>query len=215
MTLTATPQAALTVVNNSHPRGCERAVLLIRGESSAGAADGPVRDAAIRRGWQVFTSCLKNGDRAAPDLFLSERRSVLLQDLRDVFVPDLVPDHVFTGFCRRMAGARRQDKEQVGSVSAACSLDEVLPLTLAATADRWGSSTLNDGLAVPLGRSASGTKTLDLQSDGPHLLVAGTTGSGKSELLRSLTLALALSHPPERVVISSSSISRAVQGLAR
>jgi DNA segregation ATPase FtsK/SpoIIIE, S-DNA-T family len=40
---------------------------------------------------------------------------------------------------------------------------------------------------------------LDLQTDGPHLLVAGTTGSGKSELLRSLVLALALSHPPDRV----------------
>ncbi|UUL77749.1 FtsK/SpoIIIE domain-containing protein [Pseudarthrobacter sp. Fe7] len=116
-----------------------------------------------------------------------------------VFVPDLVPDQVFTGFCRRMAGAPRYGGEHGGSVPVACSLDEVLPLTLAATAERWGSSAHTNGLAVPLGRSASGTKMLDLQSDGPHLLVAGTTGSGKSELLRSITLALALSYPPERV----------------
>jgi S-DNA-T family DNA segregation ATPase FtsK/SpoIIIE len=42
-------------------------------------------------------------------------------------------------------------------------------------------------------------QALDIQSDGPHLLVAGTTGSGKSDLLRSLTVALALSYPPDRV----------------
>ena len=34
---------------------------------------------------------------------------------------------------------------------------------------------------------------------GPHLLVAGTTGSGKSELLRSLVLSLALTRSPDTV----------------
>ncbi|HCN23478.1 MAG TPA: hypothetical protein DIT15_14780, partial [Arthrobacter bacterium] len=38
-----------------------------------------------------------------------------------------------------------------------------------------------------------------LHTDGPHLLVAGTTGSGKSELLRTLTVALALSYGPDRI----------------
>lgn len=37
---------------------------------------------------------------------------------------------------------------------------------------------------------------LDLAHDGPHALVAGTTGSGKSELLRSWVLALAVARPP-------------------
>ena len=35
--------------------------------------------------------------------------------------------------------------------------------------------------------------------DGPHGLIAGTTGAGKSELLRSFVAALAAAHPPERV----------------
>ncbi|MBT2566543.1 FHA domain-containing protein [Arthrobacter sp. ISL-85] len=200
VTLTATPTAALGVVNSSHSHGCERAVLLIRGESSTAGADDSVRDAAIQRGWQVLHFRSEEGEWPAPDLFLSEHRCVLRQDLREtVFVPDLVPDDVFTGFCRRMAGERRQDKERVRSVPATCSLDDILPLTPEATAERWDSSSQKDGLSIPLGLSAAGTKTLDLQYDGPHLLVAGTTGSGKSELLRSLTLALALSYPPERV----------------
>ncbi|MCW2494573.1 FtsK/SpoIIIE domain-containing protein [Jatrophihabitans sp.] len=40
---------------------------------------------------------------------------------------------------------------------------------------------------------------LDLDRDGPHALIAGTTGSGKSELLRSLVVALATCHPPTAV----------------
>ena len=39
---------------------------------------------------------------------------------------------------------------------------------------------------------------VDLCRDGPHALVAGTTGSGKSELLQTLVTSLALHHPPER-----------------
>jgi len=40
---------------------------------------------------------------------------------------------------------------------------------------------------------------IDLDSDGPHALVAGTTGSGKSELLRTFLVSAALHHPPSRL----------------
>ncbi|GII99284.1 S-DNA-T family DNA segregation ATPase FtsK/SpoIIIE [Sediminihabitans luteus] len=56
-------------------------------------------------------------------------------------------------------------------------------------------------LATPIGQAAGGTVTIDLVRDGPHALVAGTTGSGKSELLRSLLLGLAVRHPPDRLAI--------------
>ena len=38
--------------------------------------------------------------------------------------------------------------------------------------------------------------SLDLRSEGPHALIAGTTGSGKSELLRTLVAAAAAAIPP-------------------
>lgn len=48
-----------------------------------------------------------------------------------------------------------------------------------------------DDYRTPLGVSYDGTYWFDLVHDGPHGLVGGTTGSGKSELLRSLIAGLA------------------------
>ena len=50
-----------------------------------------------------------------------------------------------------------------------------------------------------VGRRAGSDWTIDLASDGPHLLIGGTTGSGKSELLRTLVTSLALACSPESV----------------
>ena len=44
--------------------------------------------------------------------------------------------------------------------------------------------------------SADGPHFIDLQADGPHLLVAGTTGAGKSELLQSLVASLVAGNSP-------------------
>ncbi len=54
-------------------------------------------------------------------------------------------------------------------------------------------------LRAIVGETASGPHTLDLRSQGPHALVGGTTGSGKSELLQSWILGMALSNSPQRV----------------
>jgi DNA segregation ATPase FtsK/SpoIIIE, S-DNA-T family len=50
-----------------------------------------------------------------------------------------------------------------------------------------------------LGRSADGPYAIDLHHDGPHALVGGTTGSGKSELLQTLVASLAIANPPQRL----------------
>lgn len=62
-------------------------------------------------------------------------------------------------------------------------------------ATAWAGSRRD--LAVPLGTGPAGA--LDLAADGPHALVVGTTGSGKSELLQGWVLALAARHPPRDV----------------
>ncbi len=52
---------------------------------------------------------------------------------------------------------------------------------------------------APVGVDAEGVATLDLRTDGPHALVAGTTGAGKSELLRTLVAALAVGNRPDEL----------------
>ncbi|WP_431676443.1 type VII secretion protein EccCa [Kitasatospora sp. KL5] len=70
-------------------------------------------------------------------------------------------------------------------------------------AEGWAGRTGADRLRVPLGLSADGTPVvLDIKESaqggmGPHGMLIGATGSGKSELLRTLVLALALTHSSE------------------
>ncbi|WP_239512411.1 FtsK/SpoIIIE domain-containing protein [Bifidobacterium aerophilum] len=54
-------------------------------------------------------------------------------------------------------------------------------------------------LDVAIGMAAGGVFRLDLARRGPHALVAGTTGSGKSVLLQTWCLALACRNPPDRL----------------
>lgn len=79
--------------------------------------------------------------------------------------------------------------------------------------ERWrqtGSITVRDGspparrakdgtLHALVGHSGSQPLTLDLRLHGPHALVGGTTGSGKSEFLQSWVLGMASTHGPDRV----------------
>lgn len=69
------------------------------------------------------------------------------------------------------------------------------PFERAQLAARWADRT-RDSTAVVLGATPTGPWVLDLAVDGPHALVAGTTGSGKSELLQTWIAALACASPP-------------------
>ncbi|HWD62744.1 MAG TPA: FtsK/SpoIIIE domain-containing protein, partial [Humibacter sp.] len=56
-----------------------------------------------------------------------------------------------------------------------------------------------DGLPAVVGVTAAGPLVLDLVASGPHAIVTGTTGSGKSELLISWVLGMAACAAPDRV----------------
>src|SRR2546429_6939849 len=85
-------------------------------------------------------------------------------------------------------------------------LPDLLGIGDAATVDarvHWAPRPVRDQLRIPLGLSPDGSvieldvKEAALEGMGPHGLVVGATGSGKSELLRTLVAALAITHSSE------------------
>ena len=68
--------------------------------------------------------------------------------------------------------------------------------------DRWRKSKIINSLAAPIGIDTTGNiLSLDLHENkhGPHGLIAGMTGSGKSELIITYLLSLAVNYSPDEV----------------
>lgn len=64
---------------------------------------------------------------------------------------------------------------------------------------RWSAQRYASDIRCYLGVSSCGSLNIGLSEHGPHWLLGGTTGAGKSQLLRSLVLSAALRYPPERL----------------
>ena len=64
---------------------------------------------------------------------------------------------------------------------------------------RWSAQHYASDIRCYLGISTGGSLNIGLSEHGPHWLLGGTTGAGKSQLLRSLVLSAALRYPPERL----------------
>lgn len=143
---------------------------------------------------------------------------------RATFRADEAPLDLADRLARRLAPIRLQ------RLSAVTEIPRVVPLLdlfgVAAVeeldvAKQWQQSDPVRSLAVPIGRRAAGQLvTLDLHdgSQGPHGLVAGTTGSGKSELLQALVASLAVHFHPYQVVFvlvdyKGGGMAGALQGL--
>ena len=71
----------------------------------------------------------------------------------------------------------------------------------------WGVSrkrttpSVTESLKVPVGKTETGIAYLDLheKGDGPHMLVAGTTGSGKTETIITFLLGLCMQYRPDEL----------------
>ncbi len=76
-----------------------------------------------------------------------------------------------------------------------------LPYADQLNVERWWSAPPFGSLRVPIGIGLNGPVWLDLNENahGPHGIIAGTTGAGKSELLQSLIIGLAITHHPHLV----------------
>lgn len=106
---------------------------------------------------------------------------------------------------RRLARLDDPELPLVGAgVPAACGLLGLLGVSgddVNEIEQCWQRTHGTADLTVPIGADAQGAVALDLIADGPHVLIGGTTGSGKSELLRSLVAGVATVADPDHVAL--------------
>lgn len=115
-----------------------------------------------------------------------------------------VPDQVAEQVVEKLAPVYCEQISLEGSLRKNISLYELLQVYSAEDINlkkRWATSRIYDSMAAPLGVNAKNevvALNLHEKAHGPHGLVAGTTGSGKSEILQSYILSAAsLFHPYE------------------
>ena len=120
---------------------------------------------------------------------------------------DSVPLSLFDAIARSLAPMRlsigSKDEAEITEAIGITDLLGITDITTFNAASAWTPRSPRDFLRVPIGVDDFGTPLLlDLKESaelgmGPHGICIGATGSGKSEMLRTLILGLALSHPPE------------------
>jgi len=162
--------------------------------------DGP----AVR----IFSLCLDREVRLLPE----EATSIVVDDgerltLRQDGVPETTgirPDLPRAGWhetvARALAPLRDASPDDGNVLPGDVRLLDLLDLAEpdpAAVAARWQARPASTTALIGVGYN--GPLSVDLAADGPHALIAGTTGSGKSELLQTLVAALAVANRPDEL----------------
>lgn len=130
---------------------------------------------------------------------------------------EMLSEHDAATVARRLSsvldsGARALDESDLpGSVSYQDLRPESVISSAEAVADlwarshslvsRWAGQHAEEASALGgiVGQSTTGVLRLDLREHGPHALVGGTTGAGKSEFLQSWIMGMASEHSPDRL----------------
>lgn len=156
----------------------------------------------------IYALCIDSEERFLPE----ESRAIVTESggewtlKRDrenalgQITPDLPDWAWFEGVSRSIAPLRDATDEDDSAIPThARFLDTVMMQDPAPelVAQRWALSPRSTSAVI--GESFDGAFEIDLRKDGPHALIAGTTGSGKSELLQTLIASLALRNRPDEL----------------
>ncbi|WP_432838415.1 FtsK/SpoIIIE domain-containing protein [Dactylosporangium sp. CA-092794] len=156
----------------------------------------------------IHALCLEPEERLLPEecraVVVSGPGGVSVRTAKAALISGTRPDEPETGWYERMArglaplGAAGDGDDAVLPPSA--RLLDVLklePPTPEGIEAGW--SVRPRSTEAVLGVGLDGAFSIDLVRDGPHALIAGTTGSGKSELLQTLVATLAVANRPDEM----------------
>lgn len=140
---------------------------------------------------------------------LQEEKSGVLIDTSDKskshkFTYETISDKVAENIVDLLAPVYTEEISLEGTLVKNISMFKLLNILTIDDIDldeNWNTSQVFKSMSAPIGVSKSGIVSLDLhdKAHGPHGLVAGTTGSGKSEILQTYILSMALLFHPYEV----------------
>ncbi|MGW9207045.1 FtsK/SpoIIIE domain-containing protein [Embleya sp. NPDC055664] len=157
---------------------------------------------------RVFSVCLDERERLLPEectaVVLAAGRHLTVRQTGLPDVTDVRADHVDAAWCEQLARAlaplRDVSPEHDSGLPQTVKLLDLVDAEPPKAADfvaRWARRPAST--TFTLGAGYDGPLRIDLVRDGPHGLIAGTTGSGKSELLQSFVSALAVANRPDEL----------------
>lgn len=154
----------------------------------------------------IYTLCVDADERLLPEecqTVITATPSTLrvesniADDVYDI-MPDLVSANWLDAVSMALApiedGSPSEGQSAIPDSSRLLDLLELTPTPEQIEA-RWAMYPRSTSCLI--GESVDGPFGLDIAKDGPHGLIAGTTGSGKSELLQSLVASLAVANTPQ------------------
>ncbi len=190
-------------------------LVVIDGDGLSGLPYLDSPDPAVRLAdLDVHVLCLLGSRRSEPesvdDRVEVDGDRVVLASRPAPFRCDPVPPGLPVALARCLAPLRATVEDRGGTLAETVGLPEILGVDDPETLDPWSTwrrRPLRDLLRVPIGVGSDGRAVwLDLKESahggmGPHGLVVGATGSGKSEMLRTLVSSLVIGHGPDQLAL--------------